>query len=225
MVGQASAAALCVSLTAIGGNVFTISTNGTNNIGTVTMSGSTHPNAALVGTGTGTGGSDSITWGAQAGVATFTFNMVGNWEIDSAEFGTAGGLGNIGENTGRQRPVGYAASFSGTVADANGAADLTLNSTVSNTGATLLPSFPATTSYTAGQYVVNRFFIPVTANDEYLIQSGTGLGNAPITFTYGLSNGGGDTDAARFSFKVVPEPSRALLLALGALGLLLRRQR
>jgi len=154
---QTSSAAVNVILTPVGGGVFNINTNASTFIGTVTISGSSVFNAAspVVGVGTGTTGSDSIAWGARAGVTTFTFAFLGNWALDSAQFGTAGGLGNIGENTNRQRPVGYAASFSGTVTDPTPANTLTLNNTVSN-GGPALPAFPATTRSVCRERFVHR---------------------------------------------------------------------
>lgn len=214
-----------VTLTKVGAtNVFDILHNGSN-IGTVTLSGSMHSNGGTVRAATGTSGSDSISWGAESGVATFDFNLNSGFVVETAEFGTADGLGNIGEANSGQRPVGYAANFDGMVSDTLAANTFTLSNTVAN-GGTVLTTTPI--AYSAGQFVVNDSFVPIGSVDEYLIESGF-IGNTnDITFTYGLSNGGGDTDAARLSFTVtaaVPEPTSATLFGLGGLAILARRKR
>jgi len=209
--------AATVQLTGGAGGIFNVTTGGVP-IGTVAITG-TNSNQGIV-MGNATTGSDSIVFASLAGISTFTFNLNAPYMVDTAEFGTAGGLGNIGENTNRERPVGYAASFSGTATNVGGNAAFTLNSTITPGSV-----FTAPTAYTAGDWIVNTGFIPASAADEYVIQSGTGLGNAPIDYTQGLSNGGGDADSARFSFTVIPEPTSSALLGLGGLALLARRRR
>ena len=209
---------------------------GGTNIGTVTMSGpGFNTNAAFTVSTTDSGsmGSDSITFAALTGTGgqdtTFTFAFLAGYALDVAEFGTEDGVGAFGEIQGGQRPVGYAANFSGTVVDyftPDAASDiaLTLNSTVSNTGGTLIGSTPI--AYTAGEFIVNPGLInDGTSIEQYLILSNTLNSTAPIVFTAHNGGSGGDADPARFSFTVVPEPSSTALLGLGGLMLVTRRKR
>ena len=218
LASAASAATVQLEETGTDTNIFTVSTGGMN-IGTATLSGNFVSTSSTVGSANSTFGSDSIGFGSQAGTTTLTFNLLAGFVVDQVELGNAGGIGNIGENTNSQRPVTYTTNFDGTATD--------LQATAQGTNVLTLEgaSFTTPTAFAAGDLISNTGFISNVDVDSFVVTSGTGVGSGDLTFTYGTPNGGGDVDAMRLSFTVVPEPSSVALLGLGGLALLARRKR